>query len=91
MGLSDDGFEVVPGVASSVEIDALIRAIGQANDESAVRSRGGVYAIRNLLDTVPEVREWAESRACRALVELVLGPRAMAIRGILFDKTPGAN
>lgn len=74
-----------------MEVDQLLDAIAQANDELAVRSRGGVYAIRNLLNLVSAVREWAESRPCRELVDPILGPDAKAVRGILFDKTPSAN
>lgn len=40
---------------------------------------------------MPAVKALAESAAIRALVEKVLGPEAVAVRGLLFDKTPGAN
>lgn len=82
MGFAEDGFAVVEGVAAASEVERLL---------AAVATRGEVYAIRNLLEVVPEVRAWAESVACRALVEPVLGPGARAVRGILFDKTPEAN
>ncbi|MBL8235790.1 MAG: phytanoyl-CoA dioxygenase family protein [Bryobacterales bacterium] len=91
MGFAEDGFATAPGVATPAEVDRLLRAVEQARDELAVRSRGGVYAIRNLLSVVPAVTEWANSAACRELVEPVLGPTAQAVRGILFDKTPEAN
>jgi ectoine hydroxylase-related dioxygenase (phytanoyl-CoA dioxygenase family) len=90
LGRIKDGFAIVPGVVGSAELDELLRAIGVANDDDAVRSRGGVYAIRNLLSLVPHVREWTASPACRSLVAPLLGPRAFAVRGILFDKTPDA-
>jgi len=56
-----------------------------------VRRRESVYAIRNLLEVVPDVAALARSAEVRALVEAVLGPDAFAVRGILFDKTPDAN
>jgi hypothetical protein len=81
VGFADDGFAIVPGVAASEEIDRLLGAIATVSADPGVRSRGGVYAIRNLLRVVP----------CRKLVEPLLGAGAMPVRGILFDKTPEAN
>lgn len=49
------------------------------------------YAIRNLLDMVPGIRRLATSPPIRAIVEPVLGAHAVAVRGLLFDKTPEAN
>jgi ectoine hydroxylase-related dioxygenase (phytanoyl-CoA dioxygenase family) len=49
--------------------------------------RGGV---RNLLD-LPKMRELAESSVISREVEAVLGGNARVVRGILFDKTEGAN
>ena len=49
--------------------------------------RGGT---RNLLE-LPLIQDLARSRRVRAIAESVLGPKAFAVRGILFDKTPTAN
>src|SRR5262245_300754 len=89
--LADKGYAVVPDVVDRAGLARLIAAVERAGETEAVRSRGGVYAIRNLLDVVPEVDELARSAAIRALVEPVLGSAAMAVRGIMFDKTPEAN
>lgn len=45
---------------------------------------------RNLLD-IPIVRQLARSDAIRGLAETVLGSSCFAVRGILFNKTEGAN
>ncbi len=45
---------------------------------------------RNLLD-LSVVRQLARSNSLRSLVEPVLGPHCFAVRGILFNKTDGAN
>lgn len=50
--------------------------------------RGGA---RHLLRTVPAVRTLAQSAVLRSIAERSLGPGAVAVRAILFDKTPGAN
>lgn len=89
--LDDDGYAIVPGVIGRAEVDRLLAALDAAGGTDGARRRESVYAIRNLLDAVPEVRELAESAAVRALVEPVLGEGAFPVRGILFDKTPDAN
>jgi ectoine hydroxylase-related dioxygenase (phytanoyl-CoA dioxygenase family) len=49
--------------------------------------RGGV---RNLLSH-PKMHELAESSVLRSAVQTILGINARLVRGILFDKTEGAN
>lgn len=100
------GFAIVPEVLSPDAVAALLGAFPSAAADAASldtaketapparvasrRRRGGVYAARNIL-SLPAVRAAAESRAVRALVEPLLGASARPVRGIFFDKTPGAN
>ena len=89
--LAEKGFAVLPQVLGSAETATLVSSLQQADAQTSIRSRGGVYAIRNLLDVVPEIRSLATSPQIGALVQAVLGPQAIAVRGLLFDKTPEAN
>jgi ectoine hydroxylase-related dioxygenase (phytanoyl-CoA dioxygenase family) len=90
-----DGFAIVRDVVDTAAVSILLHALDTLPDSDGVRRRGGekssVYAIRNLLDVVPQVQELATSRNIRSLVESVLGPACFPVRGILFDKTPEAN
>lgn len=86
-----DGFAVVPNILDTDQVAALIAALGQAGEGRSVRRRDSVYAIRNLLQVVPEVVALAASSALHSLVVPILGPDCFAVRGILFDKTPDAN
>jgi hypothetical protein len=87
-----DGFAVVPGVLTPEAVDALTEAVGRAGTGDApLRRAEEVYGMRDLLRAIPEVRRLAGSAALRNLVEPVLGPGAFAVRGLLFDKTEGAN
>lgn len=86
-----DGFAVVEGVVPDGVADALLPALANVDHEGAVARRGGVHAVRNLLEAVPAVRDLARMPSVRALVEPVLGPECFVVRGILFDKTPRAN
>jgi hypothetical protein len=89
--VESEGFAIVEGVLSQATIDHLVTALQRIGDTGAVRKRGGIFAVRNLLDVSPEVRELAGSEAVRALVQPVLGERFFPVRGILFDKIPDAN
>ena len=87
--LNRDGFAVVFNALDRSAVQALIAATSAAQEHVCQRD-GRVYALRNLL-VIPAVRELAESRAVRDLVEPTLGRAARVVRGIFFDKTPGAN
>jgi ectoine hydroxylase-related dioxygenase (phytanoyl-CoA dioxygenase family) len=82
-----DGYAIVPDALDSAAVDALLSAVERL-PEQAGRARGGV---RHLLRDLPGVRALAASPAMRGVAEAALGPGALAVRGILFDKTPGAN
>jgi Phytanoyl-CoA dioxygenase (PhyH) len=86
-----DGFSILPGVLATPVIGRLIDSLSEVADERGVRSRGGVYAIRNLLDMSPAIKELAFSAKIRSIVEETLKNSAWPVRAIRFDKTGGAN
>jgi ectoine hydroxylase-related dioxygenase (phytanoyl-CoA dioxygenase family) len=85
--LARDGYAVVPDALAAGVVDALLAAVAPLAD-AASGTRGGV---RHLLRDAPAVRDLARNGAVRGVAEAALGPGAFAVRGILFDKTPGAN
>ncbi len=90
--LRRDGFAIVPKMLDEPVVQGLCKAIERAQAGQAVRQRrGAVFAIRNLLDVVAEVRDVVSSAAVRNLIEPALRPDAFVVRAILFDKTPEAN
>jgi hypothetical protein len=90
--LEREGVAIVPDVLGPGEVSGLIEALAAIPPGVTALDRGrGVYAMRNLLWAVPQVRELADSEALRALAGAVLGPGAFPVRGLLFDKTPEAN
>jgi hypothetical protein len=82
--IQDEGWCVTPPMIEPERLDALSSALDAIPVDG---KRGG---IRNLLD-VPLVRELATCRAVRELAETALGSGCFAVRGLFFDKTPGAN
>jgi hypothetical protein len=86
-----DGFAIIEDVVSGEPLAALCDSLTGMGDGASVRRRTSVYAIRNLLDVVPAIKALSESPAMRQWVDAILGVDAIAVRGILFDKTPDAN
>ena len=87
--IDECGFALISNAVSAEMIDALIATLEQAHETRSARRRG-MYAARNLLD-LPLIARLACSAELRSLVEPILGPSAVATRGILFDKVPTAN
>ena len=81
-----DGVAVLPSVFTAQTTTELVDACERALGDSARR-----HAIRNLLASVPAVRQVASSRAMREIVEPLIGAAARPVRAIYFDKLPGAN
>ncbi len=81
--IAEDGWAVIPSHIPNDVLAAL------ANDlmPAETTGRGG---SRNLLDR-PLVQALARSEPVRQVVEAVLGPGAVAVRGLFFDKSAGAN
>ena len=88
--VSRDGFAVVPGVLDEGALSSFEESLAGVESGAGVMRRGGVYAVRNLLEVLPAARALANSPAVRALVEPLLGADCFAVRGVLFDKTPAA-
>ncbi|MDB5174405.1 MAG: protein involved in biosynthesis of mitomycin antibiotics/polyketide fumonisin [Phycisphaerales bacterium] len=90
--LARNGFAILHDVVAPDVIAALINAVGNAETGPAAREKNNrLYAMRDLLRLVPEVRQVATSLEFGQIVEPILGPGACPVRGILFDKTAEAN
>ena len=87
--IEQDGFAVAPDIIDDVQVAALIAVI-EAGDFARSTRGGEVYGARNILE-VPQIAALANDGNLMALVESFIGPAARAVRGIFFDKTPGAN
>jgi ectoine hydroxylase-related dioxygenase (phytanoyl-CoA dioxygenase family) len=85
--MSRRGYVIVPDALDAAAVDALLAAVAPVAGVAA-GARGGV---RHLLREVPAVQALARHPTVRGVAEAALGAGAFAVRGILFDKTPGAN
>lgn len=92
--LDADGFALLPGVLSPVEVAAALaewNAVSAANasDPAILANDGPAYGARNLLQLWPNVVALARHPClCGPLLD-VLGPTAGVVRGLFFDKPPG--
>ena len=85
------GFAVVPGVLDRDTVESLLAELSHVERCSSASKQEQVYAIRNLLEVVPAIRELAGSERVRCLVEPVLGVGAFPVQGIFFDKPADVN
>jgi ectoine hydroxylase-related dioxygenase (phytanoyl-CoA dioxygenase family) len=83
--LAVEGWASAPPLFSDALLDTLTNDLGSVLE--AGTGRGGT---RHLLDIL-SVQELASSQPVRAIAESALGEDCIAVRGILFDKTPAAN
>lgn len=91
----EQGFAIVPECLDRATVARLIHLTELARERNeaveSVSNSSGVYALRNLVDIIPEVAELTSNLHVAALVEAVLGAEAFMVRSTLFDKTDGAN
>jgi|AGTN01.1.fsa_nt_gi Protein involved in biosynthesis of mitomycin antibiotics/polyketide fumonisin len=102
--IATNGFCVYPSVVGDAAIEKLLGAFERAKDSPHARSQDGdTYALRNVLEAIPEVFDVATSEELLELVKAVLSgverpdgsevlsQKTRPIKAILFDKTEGVN
>ncbi|MEI9995361.1 MAG: phytanoyl-CoA dioxygenase family protein [Rhizomicrobium sp.] len=89
MSLERDGFAIIPNVVDAASIASLIAIIETSGFARSMRGED-VYGARNILDE-PKIAALARSAGVFGLAASFIGPDARPVRGIFFDKTPGAN
>jgi ectoine hydroxylase-related dioxygenase (phytanoyl-CoA dioxygenase family) len=85
--LRRDGFAILPDAVDERTVDDLLDDLAPLAAERDPH-RGGV---RHILRDSPAVQRLAAHSRVRGVAEAAVGPGALAVRGILFDKTTGAN
>ena len=91
--LDRDGFCLLHHAVDAVTIQRLLAVFDDAfEDESqsvlARSSRGHVYAARNLIDSIPEVKTVWKVDPMLSLLREVLGDGFGLVRALFFDKPP---
>ncbi len=97
MSLADDGFALLPGVFAATAVRSAIAAWGaalarQAGDMAILSAADGVVSgARDLFRLWPGSAELARAPALLDALLADLGAGAGVVRGLYFDKPPGAG
>lgn len=91
MDFQRDGYRIFNPVFFQTEMADLVEILNRGIHGESVRRKSEVYAIRNLLETIPDLRVLAEDQRIRSIVEPILGSKYFVVRSLLFDKIPEAN
>ncbi len=86
------GYYLWESMISQDKAILLLEGIEHANlDLHARKKDGKVYALRNILNCIPIVRETAIGETIFPVVRAILGQHARPVKATLFDKTAEAN
>ncbi|MDQ3131828.1 MAG: phytanoyl-CoA dioxygenase family protein [Acidobacteriota bacterium] len=88
----ENGFLIVRNTLDEKIILTLIDALSNLKASKLInRKDERVYGVRDLLNLLPAVQEFSQSRTVREIAENFLGKDARVVRAIYFDKTADAN
>lgn len=89
---SEQGFAILPAQLSSAEIsrlNSILDSYRQSAEPSC--SNNEIFAVRNLLQTIPELAEVLNTSIVPQLAKVFAGNQPSSIRSIYFNKPATAN
>lgn len=92
--LERDGCQLIRSALSPQQIEQAkvhCEELLQSSGPGILSSRGVAYGARNLLELWPTVVTLLKSNEVQQFVSAVIGPDAMLVRGLLFDKPPSRS
>jgi ectoine hydroxylase-related dioxygenase (phytanoyl-CoA dioxygenase family) len=84
------GYAVIPDIFSANEISTLLESLDRA-DPSLYSARGDLYAIREVLQKLPQLQPLLFTPALNQIIQTFTSPQAFLTKSIYFDKPPGSN
>lgn len=85
--IEDNGFAVINDVFSEEEIEMILKGIEDADASGdTFRKSEDLFAIRQFLKGVPEVRKSVFSSRLGSVVQEIFGNSYFAVKSIYFDK-----
>jgi ectoine hydroxylase-related dioxygenase (phytanoyl-CoA dioxygenase family) len=89
---SEQGFAILPAMLSSAEILHLNSILDRYRQSTMPSSSSAeIFAVRNLLQTIPELAEVLKISIVPQLAEIFAGNKPSIIRSIYFNKPATAN
>jgi ectoine hydroxylase-related dioxygenase (phytanoyl-CoA dioxygenase family) len=89
--LEPDGFQILSGLISHNECDALATELTHRFHKYKASSQTKIGGIRNLLRTCASVAQLASSLRLLPPLEKLLGKNALPVQAIFFDKNAESN
>lgn len=90
--IEDNGFAVINNVFSEEEIDMILKGIEDADTSGdTFRKSEDLFAIRQFLKGVPEVRKSVFSSRLTSVIQKIFGNSYFAVKSIYFDKPESSN
>lgn len=90
--LTENGFTTMDNIYSDQEIEQILLAIKQAdNDKDTFRKSADLFAIRQFLKEIPEMKNLVFNNKLKHVVSQVLGDNYFVVKSIYFDKPETSN
>ncbi len=83
--LTADGYALIPQFVGAADLEAL------RSEADKLLSEGGKHGARNILTRSPLLLQFIRDGTVQGMTIGLLGPDAIAVRGIIFDKLMEAN
>ena len=89
---NENGFEIIPRIYGSLEIEAIINAIESSEMcGPSFRKNGGLFAIRQFFKSIASVRDLVITPTLLQLVKERVGDGFVVVKSIYFDKPAESN
>jgi ectoine hydroxylase-related dioxygenase (phytanoyl-CoA dioxygenase family) len=88
----ENGFTTVDNIYSDDEIKQILQTIDQAdNDKETFRKSKELFAIRQFLKEIPEIRNLVFNDKLKKVVRQLFGDNYFVVKSIYFDKPETSN
>ncbi|MVN91685.1 phytanoyl-CoA dioxygenase family protein [Mucilaginibacter aquatilis] len=90
--IADDGFTIIGNVFSEYEVKTILNQISKADTgNTTFRKTDDLFAIRQFLKEVPEVKTLILNKALKGLIETLFSDDYFLVKSIYFDKPEKSN
>ena len=90
--IREDGFAVIENFYSAAEVEAILELINNADvSKPTFRVTKDLFAIRQFLKEIPDVKSLVFNPKLTALLESLFGNGYIAVKSIYFDKPSDSN
>jgi ectoine hydroxylase-related dioxygenase (phytanoyl-CoA dioxygenase family) len=90
--MANDGYAIVDHVLSENVIDEVTSIIeNTSNERTTFRKSKDLFAIRQFLKELPQLKEIIFTNKVKGLVHQVFGSGFFVVKSIYFDKPPASN